>query len=88
MLQTYERLDDDRFHALFAPPPKEITPDQMTLVQKYWGLTPVKSPEEIKALLLRAEELRRHYVFTLGLPQRLMRLWRFATQRKRATKTS
>ena len=78
MLQPAEnktRVDDRNFRELFSPPPTTITTGQMSLVQKYWGSTPVKSPGQMHSLLVRAEQRRRRYVLTLGLPYRMMKLW-------------
>lgn len=75
------RLDVDRFRAAFAPPPEGITSAQLELIEKYWGLSAVKNPMEIRSVLEVAERRRRVYVLTLGLPWRVARRWRAVVRR-------
>ncbi len=77
------RLDGDKFTAAFAPPPTEITPPQLELVEKYWGISSLRSPGELRAICSEAEQRRRTYFFTTLLPRRAAGFLRRASRRLR-----
>jgi hypothetical protein len=68
---AWTRLDGERFAAAFASAPTQITGEQLELVEKYWGLSSLRSPEELRAVCAEAEQLRRTYFFTTLLPRRV-----------------
>jgi len=65
------RQDQERFTAEFAAPPSAITPGQMELVRKFWGVGSERTAGELRVICRDAEQRRRTYLFTTLLPRRV-----------------